>query len=926
MGGERIMQHQFFLDTHARIPFSVIGIFLILGSSVVSVYITRLEMQKSDDIARSLDSNEIETMLYTAESDMATALNIAGMKALKEIGKIPVIHSTLGPADEINYIRLKKIIQGELNNYLTGHFLYNTYTNGPYAINVILHNENPIQSPELITMNTTTMRLERPTLPFIGPQPAVTHATYLVASVPIDIEIRDISDTPNKVMTTRTLQVSSILTSRYPLLKSLTEEYDQTINGTFSPLWTLTTALSNIYSLIRSYKHYRTGRPENIVDNRHLTVLLNSGLLFEESLVFSSVDPLSIIELARKTKQLLKQQAQDPLVTLNQEMNGTSYDVRTNNLTQGTANVDAGEAPNASIDDRFSLNLSEIAQRILYNITSVTLRFENEEGDIKMEYILFDENATQNIKEAVEYWANQSYVVTQVTKHLQRNDTTYHVLSFIASEVYHDEMDTKVATRSVAAEFIMNPGPGWTDAGAGPWNIMGFLPLSKQEIKPARGHVITGSSLYKETYNVTYHRTHSWFRWEERNISGNITLVQVWDNLTDIQIETVILQEILQDYAGYHGMQNDIVDVMYYNSTLDDPNLEDTLAAYLVLYPDSNPLKQQLIYTQDNQGTIGCTVSVPGSYNLWVLDESWDALTEILGSLTKDTSSLSLNATQYTNPVSLVKKAADDYFSKFLSETDQYLDRSDYQSGFLFYSTGKKTVYASREWFVLLMKAYFESVISCLSDELQAAINAAIPPEMECTAQNLTETLDETVDAVRNQFTIPFGLNMTLSRFDNEGTLLWNETIRLAVDQKPNFLNPFEPTIDSGEELWTMKLRNRCLFGPTGLPILPPTPVTPWLMTLNLWAIDVEGEYAHLKIIDTSDETIFNPLLGHEAQAYIREAKVVTVGNVTLGENTRLSFGFTTISFGLVPPWGMMVGDLQSNWYDEHTPGFDDGE
>lgn len=879
-------------------------------------------MEKSNDIARSLNSNEIETLLHTAESDMTTALNIAGMKGLKELGKTPIISSSLGPAKEINNLRLQRIIQGELNLYLTGHFLYNTYSNGRYAINVIMHNETPIPSSDVITITPIQMRLERQTLPFIGPPSVVNHVTYWVAAVPIDIEIRDISDT-TAVLATRTLEISSILTSRYPLIESLTEEYYQTINGTFSPLWSLTTAFSNIYSLIRGYKHYRTGKPENIVDNRHLAVLINSGLLLEQGLVFSSADPLSIIELARKTKQVLKQQVQDPLATLNQEMNGNSYDVRTDNLTHGSANIDAGDEINKSIDDRFSLNLSEIAQRILYNITGVTLRFENKGGDQREEYIVFDENAEQNIRNAVQYYTNQSYTLTQVNKHLQRNDTTYHVLSSIVSEVYHDDIDTKVIDRSIAAVYITNPGPNWTDAGAGPWDDCGFLPLLKQEIKPPRGHVIPGCALYEETYNVTFERIHSWFRYEEVHVSGNVTIIRVWHNLTDVRIETVVLQEILQDYARYNNTKNDFIDVLYYNMTLNDPDLEDTLGTYLGLFPDSHPFKKQLLVTQDNQGIIGCNASIPGLYNSWVLDESWDALTDILDELTKNTSTLCINATQYTNPIILVKKAADDFLNKFLSQVDLYLDRADYQLDSLFYSVGKKTVYASREWFVCSMKISFETVISLISDELQAEINAAIPPDMGCTAHNLTETLDDTVDAVRSQFTIPFGLNMTLSRFDNEEILLWNETVRLAVDQEPNFLDPFEPTADHGEELWTMKLRNRCLFGPTGLPILPPTPVTPWMMSLNLWVIDVEGEYAHLKIIDTSDETIFNPLLGHEPQVYVREAKVITDSNVTLGENSRLSFDFTTMSFGLVPSWGMMVGDLQTNWYDDHTPGFD---
>ena len=91
-----MIQRKFLSDQHARIPFSIIGVFLLLGSSVTAVYITRLELEKSKEIARSLDINEIENLLYYFEADLTNALNLAGMKALKEIGKHPVITSSIG--------------------------------------------------------------------------------------------------------------------------------------------------------------------------------------------------------------------------------------------------------------------------------------------------------------------------------------------------------------------------------------------------------------------------------------------------------------------------------------------------------------------------------------------------------------------------------------------------------------------------------------------------------------------------------------------------------------------------------------------------------------------------------------------------------------------------------------------------------------
>jgi hypothetical protein len=409
---------------------------------------------------------------------------------------------------------------------------------------------------------------------------------------------------------------------------------------------------------------------------------------------------------------------------------------------------------------------------------------------------------------------------------------------------------------------------------------------------------------------------------EERIINGSIVEMKVWKNCSDTLLEAVTLQVILQHFTAYQGFQDDIVDVLYWNETLDDINLEDTLSVYLGIYPDSNQTKQGLIITRNNGGVSGLDAALPGNHSEWVLEEACSSLDGILGSIRTIALDPSINTTTYPNPVVLFEKAKEDLETKYNERIPEYLNFVLYHPDDEFCSVGKKAVYCIREWYVKEVKNEIESVFSQVSARLADAIDAAIPSDAGFTSQNLTETLDDTTDALRNQFTIPFGYDMNLTRFDCNGVRLWNETVRLAVDQHPNFLDPFETTSWGNEELWTLKIRNRCLFSPTGLPILPPTPVTPWVVTMNLWVIDVQGEYAQFKVIDTSDETIFNPLLGHEPQTYVREMKIISFSNTTLGENTRLSFRFTTVASAIVPPWGMMVGDVTENWFDEHTPGF----
>jgi hypothetical protein len=924
MGGERIVQRRLLFDEYARIPFSVIGVFIILGSSITAVYISRLELQKSHEIARSLDLSEVENLLYYFEADLSTALNIAGMKAFKEIGKSPVITSSIGVADEINQNRIKEIIKDELNLYLTGNYLDNMFSDGRYVINVVLHNENPIFSIENISFEPVSMQLQRITIPFIGPRETNNHSSYWVAAVPLTIEIRTVNDNDWELLATRTIVVSSLLTSRYPLLESLVNDYHQTINGTFSPLWTFTTVFSNLYSLVRGFKHYRCGKPFNVMDNRHLSVIINSGLLLEQSLVFGSVDPLGLVELARKTKQVLKQTSPDPLTIFNNEMKGEGYHVDTENISEGSANVDAGFPINESIGQCPSLNLSEIAERILYNISSVTLHFANEAEDSYEELIIFDDDIQAKINDIVQRLANQSFFLTTITKHLSTNATTLQKLKTIISEMYQDTMSTKVFDRFIVAEQWGNPGDGWMDGGATIWNAVHVVALSKKLIKPSKGCITPGCGLYEEEYNVSYERVHYWWQIEEHTINGTVIQVKVWNNVTDLLIETVVLQSLLQHYTKYQESQDDIVDVLYVNETINDQNLEDTLNNYLALHNDSEPEKQELITTQNNIGSIGLEAELPGSYSEWVLEEAWGSLDEILGLIRDITLSPGINTTRFPNPVHLIENAKDDLLAQYNTHISEYLNFSRYHPGPEFCSVGKKAVYFSREWYVGFMKNMTEAVFSQISNQLINALDTAILPYADFTTDTITKSVDDASDALQNQFTIPFGYDMDLTRYTEKGTPLWNETVRLAVDQYPNYLDPFEKTLWGNEELWTLKIRNRCLFGPTGLPILPLTPVTPWLLTINCWVLDVQGEYAQFKIIDTSDETIFNPLLGHEPQSYVRELHIITVLNRTLGENTRLSFGFTTVSFGLVPPWGMMVGDIQENWFDDHTLGFDE--
>lgn len=910
-------------DRNARIPFSIIGIFLIIGSSLTAVYITRLDLQKSYEIARSLEFNDIEYLLSSFEADIGTALNTAGIKALEEIGKNPVITSSLGSPDEVNERRIKDMICNELMVYLTGHYLDNTFSDGCHAINVKLMNDSLDLSFEIVKLEAVPMQVQRFSIPLIGPHEVMNHSTYFVAKISLPIEIRILQDVSWELLTNRTVVVSCLLTSRYPLLEALMNEFHQSIHGTFSSLWTFTTTFSNIYSLIRGFKHYRCGKPWNVMDNHHLALMVNSGLFLQQSLVFGGVDALGLVQLAHKTMQTLRQTPMDSLEIFNTQMKGVDYEVNTENLSKGSANVDANDPVNESIDQTFSINLTDIAERILFDITSVTFYFENEQGDTSEETIIFEGDIQKKIQDMMSYWANQSYVLTQVTKQRQINTTTRQQMQEIIADVYDARYSTMVLNRSMVQEHQADPGPGWNDGGATVWNSTYFVPLSTHIIKPPKGEVVPGSAVYEECYEVLFVRTHHWWRMEQQIINGTTTLVKVWQNLTDFLVEHVMLQSILQHSTQYKETMDDVVDVLYFNDTCADINLEDTLETYSGLCNDSSLEKQQLLITRDNIGDIGLDHVVLGDRPEWVFNESWGCLEEILTQIGSISLHPEINQTSIPDPFLFLQAARDDLLMQYDSRYADFVDYHRYHPGIVFCSVGKKAVYSVRVWYAEMVKNTTQMVFSHILETLNQTFIETIPSSAGFSTKNITETIEDVSDAIRNQFVIPFGYPMNLTRFDPQHVALWNETVRLGIDHRPHYLDPFEPTEWDGEELWTLKIRNRCVFGPTGLPLLPPSPVTPWLLTMNMWVLDVQGEYARMKIIDTSDETIFNPLLGHEPQTYVRELKIITYNNTLLGENTRVCFNFTTVAFSFVPPWGMMVGDLQENWFDDHTPGFE---
>jgi hypothetical protein len=114
------------------------------------------------------------------------------------------------------------------------------------------------------------------------------------------------------------------------------------------------------------------------------------------------------------------------------------------------------------------------------------------------------------------------------------------------------------------------------------------------------------------------------------------------------------------------------------------------------------------------------------------------------------------------------------------------------------------------------------------------------------------------------------------------------------------------------------------LLGPNGLPVLPS--LEPWIATVNMWSIDVEGEFVKFEVQDMDNEVHPDPIFGHEVQVYVRENLDVEdrlQNYKKIGKNERIRFNFTTGTFIVVPPGKISgVGDKNTIYPIEETPGW----
>ena len=411
----------FIRNTDAYIPYSVIGIFIVLAATFTSVYLLKMDSEVAETIYTTEKSDPRQTAIDLAASDLARCLNYAGMEALEWHGENPVIIPENSPVERVsndgfmvipknqnlengdtfqisinlpsdiwgkiesiwknkdiklivkdskgqeiknqNYGQatsffqkvffeenikipdsaasgyssielyygdklkasdwfiigvspIKDITADSFNKLLSVNYQGNTHTFRQYAVNI-----KPDIKPEQIKIKKVKGTLQRE----INPTDK-NYTIYYVFEVPVlNYTLVDLEsgETFN-----RSMNVSTLITSREPLLEELVREYEAALgnssglDSTSNIVLGATNLRTFIYGPWQRYAH----GPLNILTNPALSSSVNGATLYTQKKIFDSVDPLALTYITYYNGKVLYEDIFDSSSKKTSSTSGPSYE------------------------------------------------------------------------------------------------------------------------------------------------------------------------------------------------------------------------------------------------------------------------------------------------------------------------------------------------------------------------------------------------------------------------------------------------------------------------------------------------------------------------------------------------------------------------------------------------------------------------
>lgn len=844
-------KRNFIENEWARIPFSVIGIFLIIGSSFTTVYVTQLEEENSVEIASTLNFSEVESFICYMEADIARSLNYAACSAFEEIGKNPVLdgyQTTEYNVDatfdgDITYVDAnlniaRDITKHAFNNYLSTNFMKNRYLFDEYAINVL----EPVDSWQDIKIEIIEMDLNRALNRPIQ-KPKSTYRVYPVLTITLDLEVKKLGNC-EEVLTKR-VDISTIINSRYLLLEDITAEFEERLDGTFGALGVDVLAGAMSLTWLRGYSQYALNTPSNIISNEWLEILTNGGILLEEGFVFNSADPIGIVYVGYETAETVADELGydlgDKFDGLKKAVGSPADSTNFNDAYKENFN---DMLPSSEMKDAVDDNLDNISTE--YTIQCNTSNLCEEEFNNLLQ--------GQTIPDAIKN------IYNALIKILTNRQKTSDNLADIQNNLTIKKTDSNnyEETRSGDAEANANVPAGWNVTSV---NLVSsrFYDESedKEEWNVLDEELISDSGFFDNSnLDLITLDGEQWRIKKERNIYYSWNVETTWriraENETDSDVFTVVLESADYAYDDTQKTDEDItikfVTEEYSNGlidldgngiiqpfetfvydgmiTRDDPNLNGALA----YYKDSNHLNwdssfREKIFKDDDDKY------ADGSYNDELLVESeedsklhegWlDA--EILFALEYIKLGIVENVTaestvgQGTMPDDLVSGATEKLLNAYLVYKPVILDEltANYIDAGLYKGTASKAIF-------YLSNFYLDAIGKRLDDE-----------HNECDAE-ITDTTDDAIegknvdsgyDSIKSDMsdadllsgiTIPIGATLTLTHHGDRYST-WSEDVSFSIKQNPPYFSKeyYENSPLDGKQFDNyIKYRNLNIFSP----------------------------------------------------------------------------------------------------------------
>ena len=742
----------------------------------------------------------------------------------------------------------------------------------------------------------------------------------------MNISIVDLAT--DEIVANESIEVENLIQARYPLLESLTMEYETRLNGS-NALMTETTAFAMGYTWARGYhQYYKPGGPKNIVDNEHLALTVNGGILLDQGFVFNSVDPESIIEYGMETKRVLEgRDISMKDFVCNTKLDNGSYIVDPN-----------ADAVNSTGDPDNATKAMELAAQFDFNATPITDLLNNDS--------------------------------------IPEGSSTTKQINKIIPQVYKTRLATGVA-RQTNVEMGAHKGHnsshkkyGWGE----PDNMRRLEVLPRDTYVPG--------NLYGEVWEVTWTRKHVWRHYYEvkyscektetypcmdngtpatctRTYMGTCTRTEYYEMSTnDTRVDRVAVTlkakensktSISLDYADTTlSTVNDVVKAftskdVTYSSTHTDSGLEEAYDSYKskIFDPNMTANIKNKGLNSDNYRPKTFDVTAPG----WLKGVAQDAVDEINREIREDIHlDPDINYMNYPNPADSMRATAKDLTNKIKANQTRYVDKDRYRSGGKYSSCSAKTISQVREWYV-------DEVLYQVNEQYGGAsdnINKEIDSNFGESADGVRDANNAGANLLKSVMCFPIGFTMKAehvrpdgSHFEKDELAYWQENVTLGVNMVPNYLrhdkfydpeqNTWIDAVKSGKRYIAdpaqnpssksfipLSLQNINVFAdnPTllngGMQVLPPSPSTAWVATTNIWKIRVKGEFHQFYLYDFDNECHPHPIYGHEAQIYSRmydvDIRDPATGSI-VGDNDPIEFEFTTGTFIFVPPGLKGVGD-----------------